>query len=315
VFDRHLAALSDECPLAVAVMASNDLVGALNAAVIDVAEHPCVETLLWINYERPLAPDDRAKVASGAAVLFRRWGLGFEVLQDFARSCEDQHLMWWMLGALTHEPMARADLISPAMQLFVSLRTPSDVHFSWFVRKNFDAMSGEDRETAIFFTAADSSWSDPSFDRVSLGDFLFRQFPADVRLQSAWAHWIATNDTTVQRKCILALNNAIEEGLSQYEPAMRNLEYHVRGMARSDQIGQRCQAVLSLVNFRDCGYRRFSNLYEEVDGAVGSAEWKSIQLPDRFTGVYLRAVDAVRTADPDEWQHIEALLDIAADAR
>jgi hypothetical protein len=176
------------------------------------------ETVIAILYE--LAEhEEQSSVAQFAANLFRRAGMGFNVIAKFIETAEKKEDIWPVFAELTREALASPELIDRFIKLFHLARWPLDTHFRWFVTRELEGMNDVQRSMVVSYML--SPKRGPGNGSIDLAYFLYSQLPQNTSLQGLWARWASLGDLVSDEEPAIfyrMMNEAISKNLLQFDP-------------------------------------------------------------------------------------------------
>jgi hypothetical protein len=113
---------------------------------------------------------------------------------------------------------------------------------------------------------------------------LFARMPDSASLRHLWFFWVKdgkfggrADDAQDVGIFFAHMNDALRDGLGQFDPAMEHLERSYRSLVRSSRLEQVLQAVRVLTTAADRRYVGHAGLARQLSDALGSAEWQSLR--------------------------------------
>jgi TIR domain len=316
---KDLAQLGGELPLLSAIQLGRyESHSSFDAIRIDASTMHEVETFVAIEWDLATAPNggnqaedgtvdsdipSSDQIAYATADLFRRHGLGYYVLTNFVKTCTDRFSIHNMFSRLTAGPQQIDGSIEKVRLLFVRAKQPQHIALRWFVIREFERMSEAQRAWAVahFVQNADS----PENDAIFTAFALFKLMPADKALENLWSRWVWQGRIGFDGKLHLTeaqyffrlMNDAVAQGLSQFQQCIKLFRNHVRNLARGRELRERLAAARILISALHEHYVHLPDLCEEVGAAPYRAEWKQLDLPAAITSAFVELVAAVERGD------------------
>jgi TIR domain-containing protein len=316
---KDLEQLGRELPLLSAIqLGGYQSHASFDAIRIDASTMHEVETFVAIEWDLATAPNGGSQaegstadsdippsdqIAYATADLFRRHGLGYYVLTGFVNTCVDRINVHNMFSRLTDGPQQIDGSIEKVRLVFVRAKQPQHVALRWFVIREFERMSEAQRAWAAahFVQNAHSPENDALFTAFAL----FKLMPADKALENLWSRWVWQGRIGFDGKPHLnqariffrLMNDAVAQGLGQFQPCIKLFRNHVRNLARGRELRERLAAAEILMSAVDEHYVHLPDLCEEVGAAPSRAEWKQLDLPAAVTSTFVGLVAAVERGD------------------
>ena len=320
---KDLEQLGRELPLLSAIQLSESESHAyLDAIPIDASTMHEVETFVAIQWDVAAPPSDcrtesstsgsgfppSDRVAYATADLFRKHGLGYYVLTKFVDTCVNHFSVHNMFSRLTEEPQQSDDSLEKVLRLFAKAQQPQHIALCWFVMREFERLSGAQKGWAVAHFVQNAR--SPADYAIDTAFEFFKLMPKEKALEILWSRWVSHGRIGFDGKLRLGsvsiffrlMNDAIAEGLSQFQQCIKLFRNHFRALARGRELRERLAATDILICAQEERYVQLKDLCEEFRAAIGSAEWKELELSPAVTSLFVQFITAVELERADDAQ-------------
>lgn len=311
---KDLEQLGRELPLLSAIQLSEyESHAYLDAIQINASTMHEVETFIAIQWDVVAPPSEGSISGSGfppsdyvayaTADLFRKHGLGYYVLTRFVDTCADRFSVHNMFSRLTAGPQQNDDSIEKVRRLLAKAQQPQHIVLRWFVMREFERLSEAQKGWAVAHFVQNARG--PEDDAIFTAFAFFKLMPKDKALESLWSRWVSQGRIGFDGVLHLdhvsiffrLMNDAIANGLSQYQECIKLFRNHFRALARGRELRERLAAADILVCAQKERYVQLKDLCEELGAALYSAEWRHLELSAAVTSSFVELVTAVERAD------------------
>jgi hypothetical protein len=318
---NDLEQLGRELPLLSAIQLSESESHAyLDAIPIHASTMHEVETFVAIQWDVAAPPSEcrtesstsgsgfppSDHIAYATADLFRKHGLGYYVLTKFVDTCVNHFSVHNMFCHLIDGPQQSDDSLEKVCRLLAKAQQPQHIVLCWFVMREFERLSEAQKAWAVAHFVQNAR--NPEDDAIFTAFEFFKLMPKDKALEILWEHWVSHGRIGFDGKLHLdpvsiffrLMNDAIAEGLSQFQQCIKLFRDHFRALARGRELRERLAAADILVCAQTEGYVQLKDLCEELGAAPYRAEWRHLELSPAVTSSFVELVTAVELERADD---------------
>lgn len=262
-------------------------------SVTEAVKHDVEFALITLYELTPAKSTWRFNVAYVAAVLFRRYAVGYAVLRHQVASepMDGTQIVDFFRELSNRQPdPARVEavitLFEAAVGRYAEQSKPAigtaDKKYSEFVVANFDQFSADQVDRVIVSTT--TPWRGPGKATAYLSFELFKRVPDSPALRSQWFYWINGNrfchkagveDPMSSEEFFALMNEA--EAYTQFDEVMAYFEECFRELANEGSISALMRIAQVFDAASDTRYRRRRKLYQLVLQRSSRSEWVRIK--------------------------------------